>query len=775
MKPVHRYAVWIAAGLIILAGLIRATVVAPPSPDALLPIIWFSLLIVFTTTYGVWLSGGSVSLLPMATVAAYLVTGPLPVAWAAFAGAVLHGAIRFLWSEQLGLPAVVKPLGLIGLTAANVTVHVSSILVGGAAFRALGGTTPLARVVPADILPLLALGLVYVAVNHAIASLYIGMRGRAPFHAYLRSLPGTVVYEAAPLLAAPLAALIYVRLGLSSFVLFSLLLVAGSLITRSLAFTSRRLERRIKELDGLQAVGQALSASLDVNTVVEAIYDQVARLMPADNFYIALYDPEVEEVWFPLATEGGQRVEWRSRRTGTGLTEHVLRALEPLLIRGDLASALAELGIEAIGRSAACWLGVPILAGNEPLGVIAVQSFDAPGVYDASHEEILVTIAAQAAVAIQNARLYARTDEALARRVQELGSILRAAGEGILLLDAHWRVLAANRALAEFLGVAQSELSGQALGDQMTGATASLAQMIGYELEQLLADCDALVSGKRDSLPAVVVLGVPERHLERTLTPVRDETGQVAGWLFVFRDITEEIELARLRDDMTHMLVHDLRSPLTVLLGSLDLMEIAVAEGRADDFENSLGMARRNNDRILNMVSELLDISKLESGRVLVHPSPVEPRSVLEEAVNRLTPLAAEAKIALEVEVEPELPPLNVDPDLIGRVVVNLLDNAIKFTPDEGRIRLWARLDPQRASEGMLLGVTDDGPGIDPATQALLFKKFQQPEGVRGRRAGTGLGLPFCKLAVEAHGGRVWVESELGRGTTFVVSLPTAP
>jgi GAF domain-containing protein len=291
----------------------------------------------------------------------------------------------------------------------------------------------------------------------------------------------------------------------------------------------------------LQAVGQALSASLETNTILEAVYSQVSRLMPASSFYIAMYDPESDEVSFPLAIEDGERVQWRSRRLGNGLTEHILRTRSSVLMERDVGAHLRRLGIAQIGATAASWLGVPILAGEDSLGVIAVQSYDTPGVYDANHEQVLATIAAQAAVAIQNAHLYARTDEALARRVQELDSILRTTHEGILLLDRDWRVLAANRELAGFLGLAQLELADRVLD---TAQGQPLLERLGFAEEDLFAACEGLTQVDGVNKETIVFSGPPERYLERTLTPVRDRGGVISGWLLIYRDVIEEVELS---------------------------------------------------------------------------------------------------------------------------------------------------------------------------------------------------------------------------------------
>ncbi len=329
---------------------------------------------------------------------------------------------------------------------------------------------------------------------------------------------------------APMVALIYTRLGGVQFIPFASLIVVTSLITRSLALTSQRLERRVKELDSLQAVGRVLSSSLNIDVILSEIYTQVAALMPARNFYVAFYAAETDEVMFPLAYEAGQRVTWRSRQAGVGLTEYILETRQPLLIRRDLEVTLEKLGIEQIGKPAASWLGVPILAEDEPIGVIAIQSYATAEAYDISHQEILGTIAAQAAVAIQNARLYERTDEALARRVQELASVLQTTGEGILLLDVDYRVLAVNRALVQFLDIAQAEVTHQRLDQIHLSEGRSLLQMIGFsDLQAWERACREIRERDVHHQQLIQVTGPPERSLERTLTPVRDRSQTVTG------------------------------------------------------------------------------------------------------------------------------------------------------------------------------------------------------------------------------------------------------
>jgi NtrC-family two-component system sensor histidine kinase KinB len=768
----HRIQIAVSAGLVTFAILVWLTVQAPLDASNAVPGFVFGLLLLLTTTFGVLLVEGEVSLLPMTALAAYLVMGAVPAAWAALLATMAHGLVRLLWAEQLGLPQRPDPRELAGLTAANATMHTASILLGDLVYRGLGGATPLVAFGLAQVAPTVCLALTYLVVNYTLAAMYIAARDLRALRDYARSVPDLLLYEGGPMLFSPLMALIYTRLGQAMFALFALALGTVSLITRSLALTSRRLERRLKELGSLQAVGQALSASLHVESVLDAIHDQVTGLMKARNFYVALYDAEADEVSFPLATEGGQQVPWRSRRAGNGLTEYILRSRSPLLIRGEVEPVARRLGVEQHGTPAVCWLGVPLLSADEVLGVIAVQSYSTPGAYDVSHLEVLETIAAQAALAIQNARLYARTDQALARRVQELSSILRTAREGILLFDTGWRVLAANLAFAELTGVAQAEWVGEILAKPGPEEGVSLLSRLGYAEPELEAACEALAEKNGATEREILILNnAQDLCVERTLSPVRDDSGSVAGWLLTLRDVTEQVELDRLRDQMGRMLVHDLRSPLSVIKGGLDMMELVCKEDDPEDLAKLLSLTQRTTDQLLQMVNDLLDISKMESGQQVLHREPAVVADLVHSAIQPFDLLLDTAQVALEVDLQPDLPLVLVDLHLMRRALSNLVDNAVKFTPDGGKVWVWARLDPEQAPGAVLAGVTDSGPGIAPELQERLFQMYERSGSTVGRRPGSGVGLAFCKLAVEAHGGRIWVESEPGQGSTFMLTM----
>jgi K+-sensing histidine kinase KdpD len=231
-------------------------------------------------------------------------------------------------------------------------------------------------------------------------------------------------------------------------------------------------------------------------------------------------------------------------------------------------------------------------------------------------------------------------------------------------------------------------------------------------------------------------------------------------------------ELEQLRDDLTHMIVHDLRSPLTGILGSLQTVESGVVGEVPAGAAELNQLALRSARTLLGLVNNLLDISKLESGKMPLDLAATRPEALIGEAVSQVEPLVRERGLSLTLELPQELPAVLADADLIVRVLVNLLGNAIKFTSRGGGVAVGA----VARGNTVAFHVRDTGEGIPPEFQATIFEKFGQVRNGRSaRKYSTGLGLTFCKMAVEAHGGQIGVESLLGKGSTFTVTLPIAP
>ena len=229
-------------------------------------------------------------------------------------------------------------------------------------------------------------------------------------------------------------------------------------------------------------------------------------------------------------------------------------------------------------------------------------------------------------------------------------------------------------------------------------------------------------------------------------------------------------ELERLRDDLTYMIVHDLRTPLTSLLSGLQTVPLV---GDLNEIQTEMvEIAVDGGQTLLGMINDLLDVEKMEQESVPLEMTPLTAGGLIERATAQVTLLAQASGLTLAQQAPLDLPPFSGDEDKLRRTIVNLLGNAIKFTPVGGTVTAAAAL-----GEGVVLfSVRDTGEGIPPEAFERIFEKFGQVENRKaGRKMSTGLGLTFCKLAVEAHGGRIWVESLPGQGSAFFFTIPRAP
>jgi len=228
-------------------------------------------------------------------------------------------------------------------------------------------------------------------------------------------------------------------------------------------------------------------------------------------------------------------------------------------------------------------------------------------------------------------------------------------------------------------------------------------------------------------------------------------------------------ELETLRDDLTHMIIHDLRTPLTSLITGLQTLE-SLGDLNSDQQE-FLEMAVRGGYTLLGMINDLLDIDKMEDGSLSLSIEDLDARELATAAMDQVAWLAEEKGVNLRASIPENTPRLPCDAEKVRRTLVNLLGNAIKFTPAGGSVEVFAQI--LEAERALCFGVRDTGEGIPREAFGRIFEKFGQVQNrSAGRKMSTGLGLTFCKMVVEAHGGRIWVESEIGKGSTFRFTIP---
>ncbi len=247
------------------------------------------------------------------------------------------------------------------------------------------------------------------------------------------------------------------------------------------------------------------------------------------------------------------------------------------------------------------------------------------------------------------------------------------------------------------------------------------------------------------------------KHLVKQVSELRSEKQQL-------------LEIQRLREETSNFIIHDLRNPLGIVNGVIHMLEMVLPEEILEDNQKLLDAAKSASGRMQLLVDSLLDVARLEAGRDEFKLTPMTIQTVIEKAIGRVAPTLELSDITVAVQVDDAIPPtVMADEEKIDRVLTNLIDNAIKYTPDGGKISVTAT----REDEHVKIGVNDTGPGIPPEERERIFQRFAQVKGDRPRRRGFGLGLTFCQLAVEGHGGRIWVEEGAnGIGSRFMFTLP---
>jgi len=548
--------------------------------------------------------------------------------------------------------------------------------------------------------------------------------------------------------------------------LFLTQLAAQAAVALSNANLYQQLEARLREQSLLYQASAQIAATLESEAVAQAAADTLGIALSADASCITRWDPVQRTVELRVALRKGIPIR---EEFSASVPLEAVPALENALhlgrpVQWSIENAPTPLDRDFLRqhRHAASVLAVPLIVGEEALGFLEATS-DGPRLFGESEVRTAQTIGAQAAIALQNTDLFRRISESYDR----LMAVLNSTQEGMLLIDTSGRVVLVNPQLGTLTGLSVRDSRGAQLSDAALGA----GEYLGYsqsDLARLLGDL-ALGQAPPTGLVRFETGTTPRRTLQRTDTPVRDARGALVGWLIVVRDISEDLKLEDTRRQLTEMIVHDLRSPLTAILSSLKLLDDAAAvQPQTPITHQALTVSHRSVQQMLQLVNSLLDIAKLEAGELRLRLKPVDLERLCADLLPPYVQEANEAGIILSHTCEPQLPRLTADPGILERIVANLLDNALKFTPAGGHIGLHIGL----ADGEVEISVSDTGPGIAAEFRDRIFERFGQVPGSSGRRHGTGLGLAFAKLAVEAHGGRIWVDDNPEGGSRFCLRLP---
>jgi PAS domain S-box-containing protein len=545
-------------------------------------------------------------------------------------------------------------------------------------------------------------------------------------------------------------------------------LAAQAAVALTNAALYQQVQARLREQSLLYQASAQIAGTLESEGVALAAADSLAVALSADMAILSRWDGQTGLLYVLAAIEGGRPMPASAVQSlslaETPALQRCLEGGEPLQYTLETAPSPQDAHYLQIHRRATSLLAAPIVLGAQRIGLLEVLS-KVPRAFDENEIRTALTIVSQAAIGLQNAYLFRRISESHDRLMAILNSTL----EGMLMVDTFGRVLLANSQLEMLTGLHVDRLVGRVLTEPELRASKAL----GYRASELENLVSGLQFGKGSPVgPTAFETAAPShRMLERTETPVCDAEGMPIGWLIALRDATEERKLESVRSQLTEMIVHDLRSPLTAILSSLRLLDSMASAAPSPVAAQALSVSRRSCQQMLGLVSSLLDIAKLERGEMELSLTPVDLRGLCEEIAEQYTHEANEVGVILTWECCPSIPRLSADAEKLGRILANLLDNALKFTPAGGSVDL--RIDPDDG--GVLISVSDSGPGIPEEYREGIFERFTQVPGTEGRRRGTGLGLAFAKLAVEAHGGRIWVENGTREGSCFRIKLPLAP
>lgn len=413
---------------------------------------------------------------------------------------------------------------------------------------------------------------------------------------------------------------------------------------------------------------------------------------------------------------------------------------------------------------------VPLRGANLTSGALWIGY--AQALVTQAEREMAVLYAKMAGAVLENMYLA----EAVRSAHDRMASILASAREGMLLVSEDGRVAMANLAFVELLNIHGLPLVGRSITEICASPeTEAVAEEFRLPLCQALND---IVNGTiREAEGDLRLPGALDRDLTWHVLPVRGTGVEAKGALLVIHDVTADRQMERMRQDLANMIVHDLRSPLTNMMVSVDLLLKRGTGPLTDPQARILAIASSSCQQMLDLVNALLDIRRLEHRTRDLQRQPVDLDVVAETVFERLERTAEDRRIRLVSAVAPE-PQVEADPDMIRRVLQNLVDNAVKFSSSGATVTVRSRFPAENlpaghpAGEWVVVEVQDQGIGIAEEFHQVIFELFAQAPEAHGH--GTGLGLAFCKLAVEAHGGRIWLSSSLGQGATFRFTLPVA-
>ncbi|GAB4465703.1 MAG: ATP-binding protein [Anaerolineales bacterium] len=517
---------------------------------------------------------------------------------------------------------------------------------------------------------------------------------------------------------------------------------AGIAVLNARLYTESQRQARV--MTALAEGAAAMNASLRMDDVYQRILIQTLQALQVETVALGMVEDD-RIVFRAAAGKNEDIIRGKAIPLGMGVTGTVTREGHGVVVpdvRQEKNFGEAD-GLEGVEMRAV--VIAPIQTQGRVIGILeAINPLS--GVFDPDALLVMTGIGGLAGTSIQNAQLFERLQAAH----QRYRDLFEESIDPIIITDWEGRILEANRQSSLLSGYTREELQTMSV-DQLHEVNWSKT---GVEFEFLRGD--RMISYES------TLHKNDEAHLPIEVHARRVEFDSTDSIQWILRDITERKELDSLREDLTSMIYHDLRSPLANIVSSLDVIATMVPEQERATVLSILKIAENSTDRIQRLVSSLLDVSRLESGQPVADQSVVDALTLVRKTLQDVEPAVRGRKQTLRENLPDSLPAIWVDEDMARRVLINLIENSSKYSPTESLVEVGARAE----GDWVHFWVKDQGSGIPPSEQDHIFDKFTRIRG-KGKVGGLGIGLAFCRLAVQGHGGRIWVESDTGKGSTF--------
>jgi PAS domain S-box-containing protein len=533
----------------------------------------------------------------------------------------------------------------------------------------------------------------------------------------------------------------------------------------------------------LYEVARSINSSLDLSQVLNLLAKSTAKATHSKACSLRLLSPDKKQ----LIMSGAYGLSQGYLRKGDVEVEKSRIDQEALqgkaaIIPDATNDPRFQYPEEAKTESIRSILVVPLMLRDTMIGVMRLYTEE---VHEFSSEEIgfVNAIANLGAIAIENAKLYealkeelgdltedvnemaerlhesrlqvARQMDALNYEKHRLETILASMGEGVIVTDPLYNILLVNTAAETLLGFQREDVIGKN-GDLVLPIKQT-------EIVPILENASA------SHASTSIVRKFRNKVLSILISPIRDENGQPFGAVSLLRDITEQAAIEEMKTDFISIVSHELRTPLTPIKGYIDLIIEGDAGEITEEQSNYLKIVQSNTDRLVALVNDLLDISRIEAGKIELEIKPVNMLEVIQEVVSFHRRQIERKALSITLDVPAKLPWVKADRSRITQVLSNLITNAYKYTPSGGALSISAVAD----GDFLEVIVADTGVGISREDQKKLFTKFFRVDSPSVRdTSGTGLGLAISKSIVEKHEGEIWVESQLGKGSAFHFTLP---